>query len=75
MGVAAKAPTPSVAVTDLTSSVIFDIPGVVADFDTAEILENESSNNVLGQITESRWCDWAMDSFSWTGYTTPHQEQ
>ena len=46
-------PTPSVAVTDATSSVIFDIPGVVAGFDAAEILANEGSNNVLAQITES----------------------
>ena len=68
-------PTPSVAVTDATSSVIFDIPGVVAGFDAAEILANEGSNNVLAQITESRWCDWAMDSFSMTGFDTPHQER
>ncbi len=45
-------PTPSVAVTDPSSSVIFDIPGVVAGFDAAEILANEGSNNVLAQITE-----------------------
>ena len=44
-------PTPLVAVTNPTSSVIFNIPGVVADFNTAEILANEGSNNVLAQIT------------------------
>jgi hypothetical protein len=68
-------PTPLVAVTNSTFSVIFDIPGVVAGFEAAKILANEGSNNVLAQITESRWCDWAMDSFSWTGYTTPHSER
>ena len=68
-------PTPSVAVTNPTSSVIFDIPGVFAGFDAAEILAIEGSNDVLAQITESRWCDWAMDSFSMTGFDTPHQER
>ena len=68
-------PTPLVAVTDATSSVIFDIPGVVAGFDAAEILANEGSNDVLDQITKSRRCDWAMDSFSMTGFDTPHQER
>ncbi len=70
-------PTPSVAVIDPTSSVIFDIPGVFAGFNAAEILAIEGSNNVLAQITESRWCDWAMDSFSMTmtGFDTQHQER
>ncbi len=67
-------PTPLVAVTNSTFSVIFDIPGVIAGFDAAKILANEGLNDVLAQITESRWCDWAMGSFSMTGYTTPHQE-
>ena len=41
-------PTPSVAVTDPTSSVIFDIPGVVAGFDAAEILANENGHVPIG---------------------------
>jgi hypothetical protein len=44
--------TPLVAVTDPTSSVIFDISGTVADFDASIFLENEGANNVLAQITE-----------------------
>ncbi len=30
--------------------------------------QNDSSNNPAPP--KLQWCDWAMDSFSWTGYTT-----
>jgi hypothetical protein len=53
---ATESPTPTSpappTVTDPTSSVIFDILGVVAGFDAAEILANEGANDVLAQITE-----------------------
>ncbi len=34
--------------------------------------QNDSSNDPAPP--KSRWCDWAMDSFSHTGRNTPHQE-
>jgi hypothetical protein len=35
--------------------------------------QNDSSNDPAPP--KPRWCDWAMDSFSWTGLDTPHQER
>jgi hypothetical protein len=35
--------------------------------------QNDSSNNPAPP--KSRWCDWAMDSFSHTGLDTPHQKR
>ena len=34
--------------------------------------QNDSSNDRAPPV--SKWCDWAMDSFSFSGLDTPHQE-
>ncbi len=35
--------------------------------------QNDSSNDPAPP--KSKWCDWAMDSFSFSGLDTPHQER
>ena len=35
-------------------------------------MQTENDQMILLQPPKSRWCDWAMDSFSHTGLDTPH---
>ena len=57
--------TPSmVAVTEaqVGDIVIFDVPGIVPDFDAAEILATEGSNDVLSPVIDAGTCEEDQES-------------